>query len=98
MKREDTEKKVGGTGQEKAIIQYTFTLKNTWEIMRQKQYSERCSPVSSQYLKCIKNFQNPTIRNKQHNLKICVGQNISIVMSPNEIEGWQIDEKVLKHH
>lgn len=29
MKREDTEKKVGGTGQEKAIIQYTFTLKNT---------------------------------------------------------------------
>ena len=31
MKREDTKnkrKKVGGTGQEKAIIQYTFTLKN----------------------------------------------------------------------
>lgn len=50
------------------------------------------------YLEYIKNFQNPMIRNKQYNLKICVGQNISIDMSPNEIEGWQIDEKVLKHH
>lgn len=50
------------------------------------------------YLEYIKNFQNPVIRNKQHNLKICVGQNISIDMSPNETEGWQIDENMLKHH
>ena len=69
------------------------TLTTDW-----RKYLQNTHLKNYMYLEYIKNFQNPMIRNKQYNLKICVGQNISIDMSPNEIEGWQIDEKVLKHH
>lgn len=50
-------KRVRRTGQEKAIIQRTFTPEGQVRDNETRQYSERCCPVSFMYLKCIKDSQ-----------------------------------------